>query len=111
MDRITDTHKAHEVDGNDYLIRLNPIEFQLLNAFMRKPNQPIKAEELFRQVWGYEVRGFQKLLDLAIRHLRQKVESANPSPGQIHAIDNMRYQFCPAETIPASSADAMLVYI
>ncbi|MEZ4659456.1 MAG: response regulator transcription factor [Caldilineaceae bacterium] len=110
MDGVIANTQAHKVVGGEYLIRLSPIEFQLLNAFMRKPNEALKGEELFRQVWGYEVRGFQKLLDLAIQHLRQKIESAHPCPGQIQAIGATHYQFCPSEPVTLSTDSPLLVY-
>ncbi|MEZ4710720.1 MAG: response regulator transcription factor [Caldilineaceae bacterium] len=110
IDGVIADNQANEARSSDYLIRLNPIEFQLLNAFMRKPDEAISAETLFREVWGYEVRGFQKLLDLAIRHLRTKVEAANPCPGQIYTVGTTHYRFCPPESSAASSNSPLLAY-
>lgn len=97
-------------DAQDCLIRLNPIEWQLLTIFMHKPNEVIPSEKLFREAWGYEVRGFQTLLELAIRHLQQKIQLASPTPWSIQAVGASGYKLQLLEPLPEPDSTQLPTY-
>jgi len=55
-------------------IQLTATEFDLLELFMRHPNQVLTRELIFDRIWGYDFGGESNVLDVYIRYLRQKLE-------------------------------------
>ena len=55
-------------------IMLTAKEYDLLELFMRHPQQVLTREIIFDRVWGYDFGGESNVLDVYIRYLRQKLE-------------------------------------
>jgi len=55
-------------------IALTAKEYDLLELFMRHPQQVLTREMIFDRVWGYDFGGESNVLDVYIRYLRQKLE-------------------------------------
>lgn len=69
-------------------IHVTPLEFHLLHYFMMRPGRLVKKEELFSNVWGYNMpAGGMNLIEVAIRRLRTKIED---DPGQPFYIQSIR---------------------
>jgi DNA-binding response OmpR family regulator len=66
---------AGTVTRNDILVHLHPMEFKLLQFFMRHPNQVFSAHALFERVWqkDFELEG--DTVRTHIRTLRRKIDS------------------------------------
>ena len=99
----TDLHEA-KVDGQ--LIHLTPIEFQLLEYLMEHAGQPISKDQLFRDVWGYDVVGGTNLVEVGIRRLREKIEENASKPTYILTIRGTGYKFAENPGAVAEVADA-----
>ncbi len=70
------TRKATRGDRE---IDLTAKEYDLLELFMRHPNQVMTREVIFDQVWDYDFGGESNVLDVYIRYIRQKLEEdGNP---------------------------------
>lgn len=74
-------------------IHLTPIEFRLLRYLMYRPDRPISKDELFSQVWGYELVGGTNLVEVAIRRLRSKIEDDPSKPKLIVTVHTVGYKF------------------
>lgn len=74
-------------------VHLTPIEFRLLRQLMLRPDQPISKQELFHQVWGYEVEGGANLVEVAIRRLRSKIEESPSDPKLIATVHAIGYKY------------------
>jgi DNA-binding response OmpR family regulator len=74
-------------------VHLTPIEFRLLRYLMHRPDRPISKEELFSQVWGYELVGGTNLVEVAIRRLRSKIEEDASLPKLIVTVHTVGYKF------------------
>ena len=55
-------------------IELTRREFDLLECFMRHPEQVLDRPTLLADVWGYDVLGGSNVVDVYVRRLRGKIE-------------------------------------
>lgn len=74
-------------------VHLTPIEFRLLRYLMQRPDRPVGKEELFSQVWGYELAGGTNLVEVAIRRLRSKIEQDPSQPMLVLTMHTLGYKF------------------
>jgi DNA-binding response OmpR family regulator len=77
---------AHEVRLDDRRIDFTAKEFELLELFMRHPRQVLTRVLLYERIWGYDFGGESNVIEVYIRALRQKLESA----GAPRLIDTLR---------------------
>ena len=68
MDRQT-----REVRRGGRLIELTPREFDILELFLTHPRQVFTREVILNRVWGYDYLGDTNVIDVHIRHLREKL--------------------------------------
>ena len=59
----------------DRSIELSPIEFELLEFFLRHPRQVLTRGLIYERVWGYDASLSSNSLDVFVGHLRRKLES------------------------------------
>ena len=71
-------------------IQLTAKEYDLLELFMRHPNQVLTREMIFDRIWGYDFGGESNVLDVYIRYLRQKLEEKG-EPRLIHTARGVGY--------------------
>jgi DNA-binding response OmpR family regulator len=71
-------------------IALTPREFSLLGFLMRRPGRVHTRTTLEEQVWGYQHDPLTNVVDVYIRHLRQKID-AGPHPRLIHTVRGVGY--------------------
>ncbi|MEA5510484.1 two-component system response regulator RppA [Crocosphaera sp. UHCC 0190] len=81
-----------EEKGNNQLIELTRKEFQLLEYFMKHPNQIVTRDQLLSQVWEWGNEPMSNVVAAQIRLLRQKLA---PYGGEnwIKTIYGLGYQF------------------
>jgi two-component system response regulator RegX3 len=77
---------------NDKEINLKPMEYRLLAYLAKNKNRTISKEELFKNVWKYEIVG-DNTLNVHIRHLREHLESDANKPRCIKTIWGVGYVF------------------
>ena len=56
-------------------IELSPIEFGLLELFLRHPRQVLGRGLIYERVWGYDASLSSNSLDVFVGHLRRKLEA------------------------------------
>ena len=81
---------AHEVRLGDRRIEFTAKEFELLELFMRHPRQVLTRVLLYERIWGYDFGGESNVIEVYIRALRQKLESAG-APRLIHTLRGVGY--------------------
>jgi len=62
------------VDGHD--VDLTALEFDLLYAFAAAPGRVFRREELIERVWGTSYVGGDRVVDVHVSNVRQKLASA-----------------------------------
>jgi two-component system response regulator MprA len=87
-DVVLDSRRRIATRGGGALA-LTPIEYRLLEYFMRNPEAALRREAVLLNVWGYE-GGESNYLDVHVRHLREKLE-ANGRPRLIQTVRSFGY--------------------
>ena len=82
---------TYDKDGKK--IGISGKEFDLLEYMMRHPEQVIKKEQLFDEVWGYDCFSEQGSLNVHIRWLREKLEDDPKNPALIQTVWRVGYRF------------------
>jgi DNA-binding response OmpR family regulator len=93
LNGVTLNERMQTVVVRDKDIHLTPIEFRLLRYLLHRPDRPISKEELFAEVWGYELVGGTNLVEVAIRRLRSKIEEDPSKPALIVTVHTVGYKF------------------
>jgi len=75
---LTINTETREVSRAGEPIPLTPIEFALLELFMRHPRRVFTRETLLNRVWGYDYAGDANVVDVHISHLREKIHDKPP---------------------------------
>ena len=81
-DLVMDT-AARSVRRGDREIELTAREFDLLELFMRNPNQVLSRAQIYDEIWSYDFGGESNIIEVYVRYLRTKLE-ANDEPRLIH---------------------------
>ncbi len=81
---------AREVRIGDRRVELTTREYELLELFMRNPQQVLTREVIYDRVWGYDFGGESNIIEVYVRYLRQKLE-ANNEPRLIHTVRGVGY--------------------
>ncbi len=76
-------------------LTLSVREFELLSAMARRQGAIITREDLYRTVWGSELRHGDRSVDVYVSKLRSKLETALPDRRFIHTHPGFGYRFQP----------------
>jgi DNA-binding response OmpR family regulator len=76
--------EEHLVRANGRALVLSIRELRLLTELARRADRIMPREELFRLVWGHEMRQGDRSVDVYVRKLRVKLEEALPGWRFIH---------------------------
>lgn len=85
-----DSFRAFQ-DGRD--LQLTPKEYKLLAYLAKHCGQVLSREQLLQGVWGYDILGTSRIVDIHISHLRDKLESDPDSPVWIRTSRGFGYVF------------------
>jgi DNA-binding response OmpR family regulator len=72
---ITLDTAARELRVGERRVELTAKEYELLELFMRHPNQVLTREVIYDRVWGYDFGGESNIIEVYVRYLRQKLEA------------------------------------
>jgi two-component system response regulator MprA len=83
--------RSHTVFRADRQVDLTPREFELLRFLMRHSGEVIPHGRLLAAIWGYQD---SRVLDVYVRYLRTKLESAGESR-LVHTVRGVGYVLRP----------------
>ncbi|OGI20564.1 MAG: DNA-binding response regulator [Candidatus Melainabacteria bacterium RIFCSPHIGHO2_02_FULL_34_12] len=66
--------ESREVKIVDKLVRLTPIEFEVLHCLLQHHGQTVTTSKLLEEVWGYSPDDDVDTIRVHIRHLRTRIE-------------------------------------
>jgi DNA-binding response OmpR family regulator len=87
---LTMNTATREVFRQQAPVTLTAREFDLLEMFMRNPNQVLSRDLLLERVWGYDYKGETNIVDVYVRYLRQKIDVPFDPP-LIHTVRGVGY--------------------
>lgn len=70
-------------------------EFELIQLLASAQGRVLEREEIYERVWGYAMARGDRSVDVFVRKLRQKLESASPDWRYIHTHFGVGYRFAP----------------
>lgn len=68
---------AHLARRGSKEVELTTKEYALLEYLMRHPRRPLSRTLIREAVWGYDYMGASNVVDVYVRHLRQKLDMDN----------------------------------
>ena len=71
---ITLIPESRETKINETLVRLTPIEFEVLHCLLQHHGQTVTTSKLLEEVWGYSPDDDVDTIRVHIRHLRTRIE-------------------------------------
>jgi two-component system phosphate regulon response regulator OmpR len=83
-------------DGRGAEIPLTAMEFDLLKAFIERPNQVLSRDQLLTLTRNREWEPFDRSIDIRITRLRRKVEADPDRPKAIRTVRGAGYMYVPA---------------
>jgi DNA-binding response OmpR family regulator len=78
-------------EGRD--VRLTPLEFKLLAAFVRHPNQVLSHDQLLEQVWGDAYGVSRDQVKLYVGYLRRKLQPDGDADSPIETVRGFGYRY------------------
>jgi DNA-binding response OmpR family regulator len=79
-------------------------EFELLHLLAQAGGRVIPREHIYERVWGYAMAHGDRSVDVFVRRVRKKLESASPAWRYLHTHFGVGYRFEPQESEPAEDA-------
>ena len=91
---LPDEHLAR---ADERALMLSARELRMLTELARRADRIMSREELFRLVWGREMRRGDRSVDVYVRKLRVKLEGSMPGWCFIHTHFGFGYRLAPEQ--------------
>ena len=75
---VTLDRETHVVTRARRTRDLTPREFELLELFLAHPRQTLTREVILARIWGYDYEGDDNVIEVFVRHLREKLDDNPP---------------------------------
>ena len=85
--------KSHSFKKNDEEIELTQIEFQIVEFFFKNPNVAFKRNDILKSVWGDSYFGDEKIVDVNIHRIRNKIEEDPTHPKYLSTVWGVGYKW------------------
>ncbi len=83
------TRKAF-INGREISLTLK--EFEMLEYFMRNPNQVLNREQILSRVWDFEFDSFSNVVDAHIKNLRKKLNNGKSNKTIFETVRGIGYR-------------------
>ncbi len=87
---INDDNKEVYVDGE--LIKLTPIEYNILLLLVKNEGKVFSIDEIYRQIWNEAAIGADNTVAVHIRHIREKIEINPKEPRYLKVVWGVGYK-------------------
>ena len=82
--------RTRQVFRSEQEIQLTAKEFDLLELFLRHPNQVLTREMIYEHIWNYDFGGESNIIEVYVRYLRTKLE-VDDKPRLIQTVRGVGY--------------------
>ncbi len=87
---LTMNTATRQVQRGERDVELTAKEYDLLELFMRHPQQVLTRDIIYERIWGYDFGGESNIIEVYVRYLRAKLE-AKGEPRLIHTVRGVGY--------------------
>ena len=87
---INDDNKEVAVEGE--LIKLTPIEYNILLLLVKNAGKVFSIDEIYEQIWNEEAIGADNTVAVHIRHIREKIEINPREPRYLKVVWGVGYK-------------------
>lgn len=92
FDGLKIDRETYDVYLDDTKIEMPPKEFELLFYLAKNKNKVFTRDQLLDEIWGYEFFGDSRTVDVHIKRIREKIETAD-KPWQLKTVWGVGYKF------------------
>ncbi len=85
--------RSHTLTKNGVNIDLTQMEFAIIEYFFTNPNVALDRNDILKFVWGESYFGDEKVVDVNIHRLRNKVEEEPSQPKHLTTVWGMGYKW------------------
>lgn len=85
--------RSHTLTKNDIPVELTQVEFQIVEYFFSNPNVALERNKILKFVWGDSYFGDEKVVDVNIHRLRNKIEDEPSQPKHLTTVWGMGYKW------------------
>jgi DNA-binding response OmpR family regulator len=94
-DAITVEFAQRSAQSGGVDLKLTPLEFRLLSAFVKHPNQVLSREQLLELAWGDPYGVSEDQVKLYVGYLRKKLRTDAGAEGPIETVRGFGYRYRP----------------
>ena len=87
---IDDDTKEVKITGE--IIKLTPIEYQILLLLVKNPGKVYSIDEIYENIWNEEAIGADNTVAVHIRHIREKIEIDPRNPRFLKVVWGVGYK-------------------
>lgn len=87
---LNDIKKEVSIDGE--LVKVTPIEYQILKFFMENKGRVFSSSLLYEKVWNEDAFGTDNIVAVHIRHIREKIEINPKEPQYLKVVWGQGYK-------------------
>lgn len=85
--------RSHTLTKNGLPIELTQVEFQIMEFFFANPNAALNRIDILKFVWGDSYCGNDKVVDVNIHRLRNKIEDDPTQPKRLITVYGLGYKW------------------
>ncbi len=89
---LTINDDTKEVWVDEELIRLTPIEYNILLLLVKNAGKVFSIDEIYEQIWNEEAIGADNTVAVHIRHIREKIEINPREPRYLKVVWGVGYK-------------------
>lgn len=89
---LTINDETKEVWVDDDLIKLTPIEYNILLLLVKNAGKVFSIDEIYEQIWNEEAIGADNTVAVHIRHIREKIEINPREPRYLKVVWGVGYK-------------------
>jgi DNA-binding response OmpR family regulator len=82
----------HKVWRGETQIELTALEFKLLEILAHYPGMVMSRQQIIQKVWGYDFFGDERIVDVHIANIRQKLETDPANPQYLLTVRGVGYK-------------------
>ncbi|MBE5881250.1 MAG: response regulator transcription factor [Lachnospiraceae bacterium] len=87
---VDDEAKEVRVEGE--VVKLTPIEYQILLLLMKNPGRVFSTQQIYESIWNEDAYGAENTVAVHIRHIREKIEINPKEPRYLKVVWGVGYK-------------------